>query len=128
VRGNALEARLSIPGLDRFADLEPPFPPVLVNLHKGKFNAFAVHLQPLYSSRYAMVFAGLVFYWSVIGEQHTMITPQRRSSRMLNVAQSLEKDARDLSPFGASGFAARVLRRETLTPDEKSSPSAALTH
>jgi hypothetical protein len=46
VGGDAHEARLSIPGLDSFADLEPPFPPVLINLHKGKFNAFAVHLQP----------------------------------------------------------------------------------
>jgi len=66
VGGNAHEARLSIPGLDPFADLEPPFPPVLVNLHKGKFNAFAVHLQPLDSPRYAMVLrAGLlpVAYW-----------------------------------------------------------------
>jgi hypothetical protein len=41
----AHEARLSIPGLDGFADLEPPCPPVLIDLHKGKFNAFAVHLQ-----------------------------------------------------------------------------------
>jgi hypothetical protein len=63
VNSNAHEARLSIPGIDRFADLEPPFPPVLVNLHKGKFNAFAVHLQPLDSSRYAMVLRG----WSSTG-------------------------------------------------------------
>jgi hypothetical protein len=73
VGGDTHAARLSIPGLDGFADLELPFPPVLINLHKGKFNAFAVHLQ---HSRFS--------------KRHGVKMPQRRSSRLLHIAQFLE--------------------------------------
>jgi hypothetical protein len=45
VGGHAHEARLGIPGLDSFADLEPPFPAVLIKLTKSKNNAFTIHLQ-----------------------------------------------------------------------------------
>lgn len=46
VGGHAHETCLSIPCLDSIADLEPPFPPVLINLLQGKFNALAVHSKP----------------------------------------------------------------------------------
>jgi hypothetical protein len=46
VGGHAHETRLSSAGLDGFADLESPFPPLLIKLTKSKLNAFAVHLQP----------------------------------------------------------------------------------
>jgi hypothetical protein len=45
IGSDAHETRLSIPRLNGFADLELPFPPVLINLHEGKFNALAIHLQ-----------------------------------------------------------------------------------
>jgi len=46
VGGHADEARPGTTGLDDFADLESPFPPALINLPKGEFNAFVVHRQP----------------------------------------------------------------------------------
>jgi len=45
--GHAHETCLRAAGSDRFADLESPIPPVLIYLANGKFNALAVHLQPL---------------------------------------------------------------------------------
>jgi hypothetical protein len=45
VGGEALEICFRFAGRNGFADLETPLPHARLNLHKGKFDAPAVHLQ-----------------------------------------------------------------------------------
>jgi hypothetical protein len=82
--GHAHETCLRVAGSDGFADLD------------GKFNALAVHLQLLDSP---------ALPWSVIGEQRMMIVPQRRSSRLFNIAQFLENGCPRPVAFSASVLA-----------------------
>jgi hypothetical protein len=103
VGGHAHEACLSIPGLDSFADLKLPFPPVLINLLQGELNALMIpsgagRIERAYwgncrrtSVNSAMVFAGPVFYRSAISKRHVMNMPQRRPPRLFNICSIFRK-------------------------------------